>query len=215
MGVDGGAGNAISLSEVQTFYGGSNPISMSEYYRGGSEVPSTVTSSSTGTMSISSAITGTPDSNFWDVFSWSAAGTLDFTISFTSTRTGDPETTDALGILLAVVPAGVSVTTTVSGGAQTSFGTGTIANNGQTLDRQFNCALIVGAGEGTVTRRFQGTVSSGGAVYAAAGSISTRHSVTSNSSTTTTSTTTNTNTNVPTSGTINMNVFNAPGTASA
>jgi hypothetical protein len=49
MGVDGGAGNAISLSEVQTFYGGSNPISMSEYYRGGSEVPNTRTDTTTNT----------------------------------------------------------------------------------------------------------------------------------------------------------------------
>lgn len=31
---------AISLSQVQSEYGGSNPISMSEYYRGGSYVPS-------------------------------------------------------------------------------------------------------------------------------------------------------------------------------
>jgi len=29
----------ISLSQVQTFFGGSNPISMSEYYKGGSNVP--------------------------------------------------------------------------------------------------------------------------------------------------------------------------------
>ena len=39
MPVNGGAGNAISLSEVQTYYGGENPISISEYYRGGDEVP--------------------------------------------------------------------------------------------------------------------------------------------------------------------------------
>jgi len=31
---------AISLSQVQSEYGGSNPISMSEYYRNGSYVPS-------------------------------------------------------------------------------------------------------------------------------------------------------------------------------
>ena len=45
MGVDGGAGNAISLSEIQSFYGGSNPISLSEYYRAasGTEVPQTRT----------------------------------------------------------------------------------------------------------------------------------------------------------------------------
>jgi len=34
---------AISLSEIQDEFGGSNPISMNEYYRGGSNVPSTVT----------------------------------------------------------------------------------------------------------------------------------------------------------------------------
>ena len=49
MAVDGGAGNTISFSELQTYYGGSNPISMSEYYRGGSEVPSTRTDTTTNT----------------------------------------------------------------------------------------------------------------------------------------------------------------------
>ena len=38
---------AISLSQVQGEFGGSNPISMSEYYRGGSYVPTTISSSST------------------------------------------------------------------------------------------------------------------------------------------------------------------------
>jgi hypothetical protein len=32
---------AISLNQLQSVFGGSNPISMSEYYRGGSYVPST------------------------------------------------------------------------------------------------------------------------------------------------------------------------------
>lgn len=36
---------AISLSQVQSEFGGSNPVSMSEYYRGGSYVPTTVTGS--------------------------------------------------------------------------------------------------------------------------------------------------------------------------
>lgn len=34
---------AISLSQVQSEFGGSNPVSMSEYYRGGSYVPTSVT----------------------------------------------------------------------------------------------------------------------------------------------------------------------------
>ena len=49
MGVDGGAGNTISFSEIQTYYGGSNPIALSEYYREGDEVPGT--SSASGTTS--------------------------------------------------------------------------------------------------------------------------------------------------------------------
>lgn len=41
MAVNGGAGNAISFSEIQSFYGGSNPIDLSDYYRAasGTEVP--------------------------------------------------------------------------------------------------------------------------------------------------------------------------------
>ena len=39
MAVNGGAGNEISFSDLQTFYGGSNPISLSEYYRGGVRFP--------------------------------------------------------------------------------------------------------------------------------------------------------------------------------
>ena len=35
---------AISLSQVQAEFGGSNPISMSEYYRGGANVPTSITS---------------------------------------------------------------------------------------------------------------------------------------------------------------------------
>ena len=49
MAVDGGTGNTISLSEIQTYYGGENPISMSEYYRGGSEVPGTDTETTENT----------------------------------------------------------------------------------------------------------------------------------------------------------------------
>ena len=51
MGVNGGAGNAISISEIQSFYGGSNPAALSEYYRAasGTEVPQT--SSDSGSTS--------------------------------------------------------------------------------------------------------------------------------------------------------------------
>ena len=52
MGVDGGAGNTISFSEIQTYYGGSNPIALSEYYREGDEVPGTSTASGTTSQTV-------------------------------------------------------------------------------------------------------------------------------------------------------------------
>lgn len=43
MGIDNGAGTPIKFSEIQTFYGGEHPISISEYNRGGDLVPQSVT----------------------------------------------------------------------------------------------------------------------------------------------------------------------------
>jgi hypothetical protein len=55
MGVNGGAGNTISFSEIQAFYGGSGEISISEYARGGDNVPSSITGASTATSSSGAA----------------------------------------------------------------------------------------------------------------------------------------------------------------
>ena len=57
----GGRGSSISFMDLQDFYGGSHPISISEYYRGGGEVPSTSLSGNnpyTGTTSFSGSGTG-------------------------------------------------------------------------------------------------------------------------------------------------------------
>lgn len=54
MAVNGGAGNPISFSEIQAFYGGSDPISISEYARGGDNVPSSFAGASTATIGTSS-----------------------------------------------------------------------------------------------------------------------------------------------------------------
>ena len=43
------SGNAIKFSEIQTEFGGSNPISLSEYFSGGSYVPSNTTGYPGGT----------------------------------------------------------------------------------------------------------------------------------------------------------------------
>ena len=54
---------AISLSQVQSEFGGSNPISMSEYYRGGANVPTTVS-----TVGAYSSYQGSLYSYYWDDF---------------------------------------------------------------------------------------------------------------------------------------------------
>ena len=54
---------AISLSQVQSEFGGSNPISMSEYYRGGSNVPTTIS-----TAGAYSSYQGTLYTYYWDDF---------------------------------------------------------------------------------------------------------------------------------------------------
>ena len=51
---------AISLSQVQSEFGGSNPISMSEYYRGGAYVPTTIS-----TAGAWSAYYGNTSSYYW------------------------------------------------------------------------------------------------------------------------------------------------------
>ena len=52
---------AISLSQIQSEFGGSNPISMSEYYRNGSNVPSTIT----GNAGSWSSYVGNTSSYYW------------------------------------------------------------------------------------------------------------------------------------------------------
>lgn len=53
---------SITLAQVQSEFGGSNPISMSEYYRGGSYVPTTV-GTSAGSYS---SYYGTLNSYYWE-----------------------------------------------------------------------------------------------------------------------------------------------------
>ena len=50
-----GSSGALSLSDIQTEFGGSNPISLSEYYAGGSNVPSGI-SGDNGAIPSSGAI---------------------------------------------------------------------------------------------------------------------------------------------------------------
>ena len=45
------SGSAIKFSEIQSEFGGTNPISLSEYYIGGDNVPVTISSTTAGTFS--------------------------------------------------------------------------------------------------------------------------------------------------------------------
>ena len=67
MAVNGGAGNAISFSEIRDFYAGSNPVSLSDYNRGGDKVPQSFAGSETITSGTASetvddfTVTQTPE----------------------------------------------------------------------------------------------------------------------------------------------------------
>jgi hypothetical protein len=77
---------AISLSQVQAEFGGANPVSMSEYYRGGSYVPSTRATSSTvrepssgtvnGDSSPLAAVWNTSSANGGVLIAWPSGTTI-------------------------------------------------------------------------------------------------------------------------------------------
>lgn len=75
---------AISLLDIQNEFGGSNPIGINEYYRGGAYVPSSQTSIPTS---------GTID--FADFYGTSSGGwpCLDLFSSFSESQTGQPNFT--------------------------------------------------------------------------------------------------------------------------
>lgn len=70
MAVNGGAGNAISFSEIRDFYAGSNPVSLSDYNRGGDKVPQSFAGSATATSGTATStvddftVTQTPEQSF-------------------------------------------------------------------------------------------------------------------------------------------------------
>jgi hypothetical protein len=65
---------AISLSQVQGHWGGGNPISMSEYYRNGSYVPSIYTETTTTTTTTRQPSSGSNYSVLAPAYRWTASG---------------------------------------------------------------------------------------------------------------------------------------------
>jgi len=254
MGVDGGAGNAISFSELQTFYGGSNPISLSEYYRNGSLVPGDQVTAQSNTS-------GTTDQT---------VGQFSVDVTTTSTFSGSISTSNVFSVTISAATAYVAylnvhgdadggsstVTNTVYiNGSGTSFTTTDGTGNGAAISGGFlrgpanngavGSGTIVSAGD-VITVSNQGFQGGDAFLTHATRAQVTTHDVdfTNNNATTITTTSGSTggaqtytqnqtrkvkddqstsnwtlgydavlgNTNVPASGTINMDVFNAPGT---
>lgn len=100
---------AISLATIQTEYGGANPISLSEYYRGGTYVPNTATTTTiptSGTISVS---------NFYGT-----SNTQYFTISANQTNLDLRTYVNGLGYngladVVVTINAGVTVYATTTG----------------------------------------------------------------------------------------------------
>lgn len=256
MSVNGGAGNAISFSELQTFYGGSNPISLSEYYRGGSLVPG-------DQVAAQSNVSGTSDQTVGQ-FSVNVTTTSTFTGSLQqqSNSTSISIQSDTAKIeIINIHPdadggsSSRSVTVFRNGSSIDSFSTFDSTGNGASI---IACTIAGPANNGAVSSPNGGTFSSGTITFSGSESFMrettraqvTTHDVdfTNNASVTVTTTSGSTNgnsstgslsftagqtrkvkddassnsyvlgydavlgnTNVPASGTINMDVFNAPG----
>lgn len=84
----GSLGDTISFQDLQDFYGGTHPISLSEYYRGGAEVPSTAISGNnpyTGTTSFSGGGSGSGGEDGIAVTTTTTPGSTSFGSLTTST----------------------------------------------------------------------------------------------------------------------------------
>jgi hypothetical protein len=263
MSVDGGSGNPISLSEIQSFYGGSNPISLSEYYRNGGEVPGQLVSAQSETSGSTSQTIG----QFSVGVSSGYSGSLIVPGSISSyAGPGSavaPYTVTAADALVTGVGGGanddssprVTVQVTRSGsvifnqtrdpgvGSATSISLRGPVYSGSGLSTSYTTQLQAGdifrvtsfSGESPeygyiyISRRNQQhdvtfTNNSGSTITTTSGSTGGAQSYTSGQSRTVKDDSSsasytlgysavNGNTNVPTSGQINMNVFNAPGDA--
>lgn len=253
MAVDGGAGNTISFSEIQTYYGGSNPISISEYYRGGSEVPGDQVTAQSNTS-------GTADQT---------VGEFTVNVTTTSTFTGSlQQQSNSTSVSIQSDTAKIEIINShpdADGGSSTRsvtvFRNGSSIGTFTTTDSTGNGAAIIActiagpANNGAVSSPNGGTYSSGTITFSGGSSSMreftraqvTTHDVdfTNNNAVTITTTSGSTggaqtytqnqtrkvkddqstsnwtlgydavlgNTNVPASGTINIDVFNAPGSA--
>ena len=260
MGVNGGAGNTISFSEIQTFYGGSNPISISEYYRGGSEVPTdlipaqantngtsdqtigqftadvTSTSAFTGSLSNGSFTSGSisiqSDTAKVEIYNNhpdedGGSSSLTTTVSVGGSSVGSFNTFDSTGngaLILACTIAGPANNGAVSSPNGGTFSSGTVSASGTFLMREVTRASVTthdvdftnnsSVTLTTTSGSTNGNSSTGSLTFTAGQTRKVKDGASSNSYTLGYDAVAG-NTNVPTSGTINIDIFNAPGSPAA
>ena len=148
------ASGAVSLTDIQTEYGGSNPISLSEYYRGGAYVPNTVNTTTiptSGAISVSNfystsksytqaQVASYMDANLLNTFRWCQGGdgSYDVFIGGPYERyTGFSNWTASFSLGGASIT-GTTKFTVVVGitGSSASFGTTSIGGSGVTIVSQ-------------------------------------------------------------------------------
>lgn len=150
----------IKLSDIQTEYGGSNPISLSEYYRGGSFViahPNNTGIPSSGAISCSHFFNQRKE---WVVTVTISANTTNFNLrSFLNSTYGDFSSVPT--IVTVTINSGVVVSSTSTG--TPAFTTGSSWAAGSTFALVNNGSIIgMGGAGGTGTGATAGTAGSSG-----------------------------------------------------
>jgi len=201
MGVNGGSGNLITFQQLQDYYGGSHPISLSEYYRGGSLVPSSVANVITNGAVSASGAAGISMSGNQSGLSFSDTGGNNSS-SYVEIRVRPSSSGSASfsGPSFELPNEGASFAGNSSFLLGGSGSWSLSANTNYTLILNFTGFNDYAVGG------FNFTWSGLGAITYTAVTRATTSDVTSGS--------TSVNTNVPSSGEISLNVFNSPGTPS-
>ena len=177
------SGTKISLSDIQTNLGGANPISLSEYYRGGTYIPSTSSSNipetSTGTNRLGNYY-GVPIT--YEIIGGGGAGGDSWennhgAVAATSVQTGSNTTISGAFLTTIIAPGGVGGVNGVGpngsaglAGAASAYGAG---GAGGSKNQSGGSATAYGAGGGGGGGDDGGTYDEGGP-RGAGGSAGTR-----------------------------------------
>ena len=202
MGVNGGSGNLITFQQLQDFYGGAHPISLSEYYRGGALVPSSVVNVvSNGAVSQALSARGISLSGNQAGVSISDNGSNDFT-SYVEIRVRPSSS----GSASYSGPSSYFSNDSITFAGNSSFALGGSGSFSLSANTDYTMVVdFVGFND----------LSQAGANFSWSGLGEVTYTAVTRAVTSdVNSGTTNVNTSIPTSGQISMNQFNSPGTPS-